>query len=191
MLVDRYGSSSPQFSLDEIRDCLDTAEFSPSRVIDMHVARLREQIDEQRRLVGLLETLKVSFRADSSASADDFIHAIECITMIEKAFTPDELRELKARGERLGADHIRAAEAEWPQLIAKVRAEMARGTDPTSEQIRPLAERWRELVREFTGGSPVIEQKVRALYASDPKLVDRTNLDPQLFAYVNAAIRAL
>ena len=111
--------------------------------------------------------------------------------MVERSFTPEELREIKERGERLGAEHIRAVEAEWPKLIANVRAEMLAGTDPASERMRPLAMRWRELVREFTGGNPEIARKLRASYVDEPKRMDRTGLDPELFGYVGKAIRAL
>jgi MerR family transcriptional regulator, thiopeptide resistance regulator len=125
------------------------------------------------------------------ASADDFVGAIEGITMVDRLFSVEELAEIKARGERLGREHIRAVEAEWPSLIAKVRAEMLAGTDPANERMRSLAARWRELVREFTGGNPSIENKVRAAYVHEPKLMQRAGLDPQLLAYANAAIRAL
>ncbi|HVX38886.1 MAG TPA: MerR family transcriptional regulator [Gemmatimonadaceae bacterium] len=179
------------FSLDEIRACLDSPAFSPKRVLELHVKRLREQIADQQRLVALLETLSATFDGGIAASPDDFIKAIEGITMIERSFTPEELRELKERGEKLGAAHIKAVEAEWPTLIARVHAEMLAGTDPTSETMRPLAQRWRELVREFTGGNPRIEQKVRANFVENPELMRRNGLDPELFAYVNKAIRAL
>jgi len=179
------------FSLDEIRSCLDTPQFSPQRVLQIHVERLREQIDQQERLVALLETLSASFAAGSVASADDFVDAIEGITMVDRIFSVEELDEIKARGQRLGREHIHSVEAEWPSLIAKVRAEMLAGTDPANDQMRPLASRWRELVREFTGGNPNIERKVRAAYVAEPRLMQRAGLDPQLFAYINTAIRAL
>src|ERR1043165_7232465 len=51
------------FSLDEMRACLDTSDFSPRRVLELHVARLREQISQQSRLVSLLEMLGASFVA--------------------------------------------------------------------------------------------------------------------------------
>src|SRR3954471_24366002 len=38
------------FSLDEVRDCLDRPGFSPLDVIGLHVSRLREQIESQRKL---------------------------------------------------------------------------------------------------------------------------------------------
>lgn len=178
------------FSLEEIRGCLDSPSFSPKRVLELHVAQLREQIAGQERLAALLETLAASFAAGSLASTDEFVAAIEGITMIERTFTPDELREIKARGEQLGPVHIRAVEQEWPVLIARVRAEMDAGTDPESERMRPLATRWRALVREFTGGNPDIERKVRASYVAEPRLMKRNGLDPELFAYINQAIRA-
>lgn len=179
------------FSLDEIRACLDTPQFSPQRVLQLHVERLRDQIDQQERLVALLETLSASLSAGSVASADDFVQAIEGITMVDHIFSVEELAEIKARGERLGRDHIRGVEAEWPVLIAKVRAEMLAGTDAADERMRPLATRWRELVREFTGGNPNIERKLRAAYVDEPKRMQRSGLDPQLLAFANAAIRAL
>jgi DNA-binding transcriptional MerR regulator len=179
------------FSLDEVAACLDAPEFSPARVIALHVQRLREQIAKEQRLVALLETLAGGNQAAAMQSADDFIKVIEEIATIERSFTPDELAEIKERGDRLGPAHIRAVEAEWPGLIAQVRREMLEGTEPTDPRIRPLATRWRDLVREFTGGNPNIERKVRASFVADPKLMERTGLDPAIFSYINSAIRAL
>lgn len=179
------------FSLEEIRDCLDSPDFSPRRTIDLHVARPREQMDQQARVIALLETLAATFDSGATAAPDDFINAIEGIIMIDRSFTPEELEELRERGERLGREHIRAVEAEWPTLIAKVRDEMARGTEPEHERVRPLAARWRELVLEFTGGNPSIEQKVRANFVNKPALMKQTGLDPEIFAYIGRAIRSL
>jgi DNA-binding transcriptional MerR regulator len=179
------------FSLDEIRACLDAPDFSAHRVIELHIKRLREQIGAQERLVSLLETLDASFAAGSIASPDELIRAIESMTSLEREFTPEEWAEIKERGERLGRDHIRAAEREWPGLIARMRAAMLRGEDPASAEVALLARRWRELVREFTGGNPEIERKVRAGYLSEPDRMNRAGLDPELFGYANRAIRAL
>jgi MerR family transcriptional regulator, thiopeptide resistance regulator len=179
------------FSLEEVRACLDAPEFSPTRVIDMHVRRLRDQIDKERRLIALLETLGAGYQAETLRSVQDFIGLIEEITTIERSFTPDELNEIHRRGEQMGAEHIKAIEKEWPTLIAQVRREMLVGTDPKSAQMQPLASRWRRLVREFTGGNPSIERKVRASFVAEPKMMERTGLDPAILAYANAAIRAL
>jgi MerR family transcriptional regulator, thiopeptide resistance regulator len=179
------------FSLDEIRACLDAPEFSAHRVIELHIKRLREQIGEQERLVGLLEALDASFEAGTIASPDELIRAIESMTSLEREFTPEEWTEIKERGERLGREHVRSVEREWPALIARMRAAMLRGDDPARADVARLASRWRELVREFTGGNPEIARKVRAGYLNDPDRMKRAGLDPALSAYANRAIRAL
>ena len=178
------------FTLEEIRGLLDNPALSPRSVLEMHAARLRAQIAERERVATLLESLAASLSTAESLSVDTLIQAIEGITMIEKEFTPEEMREIKARGDQLGEAHIHAVEAEWPRLIAQVRAEMEKGTDPTSEPVRALAMRWRELVREFTGGNPSIEQKLSAKFATEPELRERTGLDPKLMEYVGRAMRA-
>jgi len=69
--------------------------------------------------------------------------------------------------------------------------EMLRGTEPTDGRVLALARRWRELVREFTGGNPSIERKVRASFIADPERMAQAGLDTEILAYVNRAIRAL
>src|SRR5215831_8921915 len=96
------------FSLDEIRACLDTPEFSAHRVIELHIKRLREQIGEQERLVAVLETLDASVTAGAIASPDELIRAIESMTTLEREFTAEEWTEIRERGERLGREHVRA-----------------------------------------------------------------------------------
>src|SRR6516164_7083154 len=84
------------FSLDEVRDCLDRPGFSPLEVIGHHVARLREQIEWQRKLCARLEALAVHLRTAGEVSADAFLGTIEEMTMRdtlqEKCFTREKVR---------------------------------------------------------------------------------------------------
>src|SRR5947209_3165062 len=80
-------------SLEEIRDCLDRPGFSPLEVIDLHLARLREQIKSQRRLCERFEAIATRLRTAGEVSADEFLRAIEEMIMIETYFTPEQ-REL-------------------------------------------------------------------------------------------------
>src|SRR3954467_515981 len=56
------------FSLPEVRDCLNQPDFSPLEVIGLHLARLREQIEWQRKLCERLEALAVRLRAAGEVS---------------------------------------------------------------------------------------------------------------------------
>lgn len=152
------------FSLEEIRDCLDQPGFSPLEVIGLHVARLREQIELERRLCERLGAIAAHLRTAGEVSADEFIRTIEDMTMIENYYTPEQTEYLKKRAELVGAERIQQVQAEWPVLIAEVRAAMEKGTDPASPEVQALAVRWMGLINEFTGGDPGIERSVGRLW---------------------------
>src|SRR5438876_2275653 len=59
------------FGLEEVRDCLDRPGFSPLEVIRLHTARLREQIEAQRRLCERLDGLAERLRAAEGVSAEE------------------------------------------------------------------------------------------------------------------------
>ncbi len=110
--------------------------------------------------------------------------------MVDKYYTPEQRAEIKERGRQLGDERIRQVEAEWPELIAQVRAEMEQGTDPASERVQALARRWMALVAEFTGGNPEIEKSLRTMYEQEPEVRERASIDPQMLAYTSRAIAA-
>jgi DNA-binding transcriptional MerR regulator len=149
------------FSLDEVRDCLNRPDFAPLEVIRLHVARLREQIEMQRGLCERLEALAACFRAAGEASADEFLRTIEVMTMMEKYFTTEQLDRIRQRREELGEEYLRQKQAEWAELIALIRAEMERGTDPADAKVQALAQRWLSLVNWTTGGDPAMKQALK------------------------------
>jgi DNA-binding transcriptional MerR regulator len=149
------------FSLEEVRDCLDRPEFSPVAVIRLHVARLREQIEMQRGLCERLEMLAAHFNAAGEVSADEFLRTIEVMTMMEKYFTPKQLEQIRERRESLGEEFLRQKQAEWAEVIALIRAEMDRGTDPADAKVQALAQRWQRLVDFTTGCDTAMKQAIK------------------------------
>lgn len=162
------------FSLEEIRDCLGRAEFSPLHVIGLHLTRLREQMALQQRLCERLEALAAQFRSAETVSALEFLQTIEVMNMVEKYYTPQQLEEFKERAQAFGADRIRAVEAEWMELIAQTRTHMQQGTDPASEPVRRIARRWSELIQAFhdaTGNKPEIKQAVERMWQEEQNIM--------------------
>ena len=177
-------------SLDDVRASLARPESTLQQVLGLHIARLRERIDLQQRLCRRLETVVERLRAAETVSVDEFIQTLEAMTMFEKHFTPEQLQEIQARGQQVGPERIREVEAEWPHLIEQVRTEMEKGTDPASATVQDLARRWKELLREFTGGNPGIQQGLNKMYAEEPEVRSRTGIDPALMEYVGKALAA-
>jgi DNA-binding transcriptional MerR regulator len=178
------------FSLDEIRACLGQPQFSPQQVISLHLGRLDQEIALQQRLRARLESIAARYGAAEAVSAEEFIQAIEAMTMMEKYYTKEQLEELEQRKGVLGADAIKAVEQEWPQLLAKVRTEMENNTDPADPRVQALAKRWMELLQAFSGGNREIEKSAANMYRNEPGVAQQYGLDPRMFPYIQKAIDA-
>lgn len=178
-------------SLEEIRECLGRPGGSLAEVIGLHIGRLREEIARKTRLLDRLERMAARLEADEGVSAEEFLETLEAMTMFEKYFTAEQLERIRQQRERVGAARIKEAEAEWPALIAEVKAEMEKGTDPLSEPVLALARRWKGLVEEFTGGDEGIASGVRELYRNEPSAREWAGFDPAVWEYIGRALRAL
>jgi len=186
-------------SLAEIRDCLERPDSEERKtalpkVLRLHAAALRDRIDREKRLCDRLEAVAERLEAAETVSAEELIQTLETLVMfenqIEKHYTPEQLDRLAERRRELGEERIREVEAEWPQLIAAVRAEKEKGTDPASAVMQKLARRWQELVREFTGGDPGITASLRKMYQEEPEVREHTGVDSELSGYIGRALEA-
>jgi DNA-binding transcriptional MerR regulator len=180
------------FSLEEIRECLEHRSFSFDRVIQLHTARLREQIELSQKLLNRLEAIAQAVSSMQAVSVEAVIQTIEAMNMLEKYYTPAQLKSLRQRQELLGEEQIRQVQADWQNLFEQVRAEMAKGTDSTTESAKALARRSIELIQAFTGGDPGIEQSLNQMYQQEqPEVVSRGMVDAAVMEYLGRARAAL
>jgi MerR family transcriptional regulator, thiopeptide resistance regulator len=179
-------------SLEEIRACLEQSNFSFSHVVQLHMTRLREQIELSQKLLNRLESIAQTVNSAEVVSVEVLIQTIEIICMLEKYYTPEQLETLKQRQELLGEERICQAQADWQDLIEQVRAEMEKGTDPASEPVKALARRSQELIQAFTGGDPEIEQSLNQMYQQEkPEIASRGAIDAAMWEYMDRARAAL
>ncbi|MEO0534482.1 MAG: MerR family transcriptional regulator [Cyanobacteria bacterium P01_A01_bin.123] len=178
------------FSLEEIRDCLEQPEFSLKHVTQLHINRLKEQIERSHQLLNRLEA--IASTPDASVTIENLLQTIEAITMIENYYTPDQLETLKQRREQLGEDAIHQVEAEWTQLIAQARTAMENAVDPASEGVQRIAQRWQELIQMFTGGDAGIARSLNTMYQQEgPAKASQGAADAAVFEYMGGAIAIL
>ena len=165
-------------SLGEIRECLEVGSSSPIRVIELHIARLKERIESERKLCERLEGIAALLAAKGSVaggvSAGRLVETVMEVTRmsenIEKYYTAEQLEQLERRKQEVGEERIREVEAEWPGLIEEVEAEMEAGTDPADERVQELARRWMGLGEEFTGGDPGIRRSLGNAWQEEENL---------------------
>jgi DNA-binding transcriptional MerR regulator len=174
-------------SLAEIREVLARPETSLRETIARQIEHFEGSIELQTRLVERLRALHSRLESHDRVSVDQLTQLMEMMTMFEKYYTPEQMEALKKRGEALGEGRIRQAEAEWPQLIARMQEELAKGTDPASATVQALARRWRELIEQFTGGDAGIESSLRDMYGQEPQMREQTGMDPSLMEFVARA----
>lgn len=179
------------FALEQIRDLLDRRGLSPREIVEMHLARVREQISQQRALCERLERIAKHLEAAETVSADELIQTIEATTMYEKYYTPGQLQALSDRAAVIGEDRIRQSQADWQTLMDEVRAEMERGTDPSDPRVQALAARWKALVEEFTGGSPEISRSLQRMWNDESNIhgIDTAAMR-EMGSYVQRALAA-
>ncbi|MFL5540492.1 MAG: MerR family transcriptional regulator [Longimicrobiaceae bacterium] len=158
------------FPLEQIRDLLDRRGMSPREVVALHLARVREQIEQQRTLCARLEKIAKTLDAAGTVSADELIRTIEATTMYDQYYTPEQREELAARAASIGEERIRQSQVDWQVLMDEVRAEMERGTDPADPRVQALAARWKALIEEFTGGSPGIAQSLGRMWQEETNI---------------------
>ena len=105
------------FSLKEIHECLERPEFSLPKVIDLHRARLQEQMTVSHTVLERLNAIAHELQITQSVAVEHLIETLETITMSEQYFTPQQQAVLDAR--------FQARESEWQEMLTLARAEMS------------------------------------------------------------------
>jgi len=95
----------------------------------------------------------------------------------------------RTQGDKYGQEKIQEVEREWPELIAKVKAEMDAGTPPTHSRVQKMAKRWEELIGMFSGGDQGIERKLSKAYQKAPDFGAQFGMTPELMEYVGKAMK--
>src|SRR4051795_1669389 len=133
------------FGLEQIREYLGRADYDPRQVVRLHLARVRGQAAELKRLEDRLAALADALDRAEIVSADEFLTTIEEMTMIEKYYTPEQLELLQKRRDEAGEageEVIRQGPQQWADWQAAVRAAMAAGVAPSAPRAQELARRW-------------------------------------------------
>jgi DNA-binding transcriptional MerR regulator len=175
------------FGLERIAEILADVSVSPISIIEDHLAHVRGELALQTRLVERLEGLARALHREEEVDVETLLKTIEVMTMWEDKFTPEQKEEIRERGRQLGPERVREVEQEWIALLAALRAEMEKGTDPKSEPVQRLARRARELTMQFSGGNPAIEKTLGDAYRSGAGA--QFGLDTALFDYLARAAR--
>lgn len=149
-------------SLEAIAEVLAPERDRLEEILSAHLEQVQARLRAMRDLQTTLSALVAGLRGSAPPDSSDLMGLIDEVSKMTETFnnyfTDEQLAALEARRQELGEDTIRAAEREWPELIAAVQAEMDAGTDPAEPKVQALATRWAELLEGFHGGDPGLRE---------------------------------
>lgn len=189
-------------SLQRIGELLAGQFGSLEAVLALQEELLSRQADRLGRALALLRQARVKLATGQTLSVDDLANLtaetamtnaekdLETIfkPLINKHFSESEQAEIAGR-----RPNYPDAQQAWQALIAEANEVMAKG-DPTSPEAADLARRWKAMVESFTGGDPVVTEKVKAVWQdafADPQAAPKLPATPAMFAFIHQALQTL
>lgn len=138
----------------------------------------------------LLESIQMNDKLDVQLGEAEMAEFKKHAEVMGKHFTPDEREQMRRRADELGEAGMQHVQAEWPPLIADVRAAMDAGTPPTDPAVIKMGQRWYALIQAVTGGNANIGRSIKQAYDKEPQVMAAQGMDKPMFAYVREAMAA-
>ena len=178
MALRRFG-----LSLADIANALAGPDLPLSSIVARQIAMLERQITQASTLRERLRSLQTQLAQGQEPKLAEWLATMELMSMYDKYFTPDELRQLPLLSDA-------AVEQEWKALVASVRALQATGAGPDDARAQALGTQWMvKLVRD-TGAHPGLFARLNAMHAQEPVMQHTTSIDAHLMQFILAAFNA-
>jgi DNA-binding transcriptional MerR regulator len=176
--------------LEAIATALQGSGHELLELLERHSNTIDAELEALRAAQSRLTESIAQLRSHQYRSTDDALTLIEAVTAFHRYFTEEQRQTLHERGEALGADRVRQAEAQWARLIADVRREMEAGTPPADVRVVALAREWQALLDEFTNGRLDIARSAGRMMRVEPvaQRIANMGLTEQVMDYVAQAM---
>lgn len=177
------------FQLEEIKNCLNNPDYNLENILYRQMKQVRTEIELGRELYNRLTTITNHLNSAENPSVDELLKTLNTMTKYEKYYTKDQQEYLEQRKQAVGKERIKEVQQEWKKLILEVRQEMDKGSDPGSEKMQKLANRWEELIQEFTGGNKEVRKSLSNMYQNeDTKEVSHGYMDKGVMVFMQKAM---
>jgi DNA-binding transcriptional MerR regulator len=168
-------------SLADIGAYLTRPDLPLAAVVTQQIDMLTRQIDQASALRERLSRLQGQLAQGQEPDLADWLTTLEHMTMYDKYFTQDELKQLPM----LAGDATIVEE--WKTLVGAMRALMESGAMPADPQAQALARQWMTMIRRDTAGNPVLFSKLNTMHKQEPSVQANTGITPAMMGFVVAA----
>ncbi|NEQ99093.1 MAG: MerR family transcriptional regulator [Cyanothece sp. SIO2G6] len=173
------------FALKEIRECLENPDFSLPNVINLHLARLQEQMAVSQSLFTKLSTLAQQLQTSQAVTVDDLLQIMENLTMTQQYLTQEQHDLLEARLKGTNGEQTK-----W--LLDQARSHMAEGRDFNDPEVRLMASQFRNGLYGLVGGDLQLYEALMQVYQKEgAEAASLGTLDAPTFDYLLKAMAIL
>ncbi|WP_374568352.1 MerR family transcriptional regulator [Ideonella sp.] len=169
-------------TLAEIASLLDAHHGTPlPALIARQIAALDEQIERSRQLRSKLTLMHSLLATGGQPRLDDWLGGLSLMNACAQYFSAEEIQ-------RLFEDWART-EAEWPPLVAEVKAAMQAGVPTDALSLQPLARRWMDLTMRWMRGDMRLLKRWRQMLEEQPvSHRNRAGIDRATLHYIDQAV---
>ncbi|AJC20968.1 MerR family transcriptional regulator [Pandoraea pulmonicola] len=169
-------------SLTDIGQWLANRDVPLDTLIARQIDMLTRQIEDASRLCDRLTRLQAQLAAGDAPELAEWLTTLELMNMYDKYFSKDELARFPLYQNK------QAHDAEWPAIVAEVKALMARGEPSTGEAAQAISRRWMAMIVRDTGGDARLLAKLNTMHENEPSVRSQTGITPDLACYLKEAI---
>lgn len=155
-------------------------DASVASVLEQHLARVEEQVEELTRLRNHLR--RICRRPGARAEPAELLRTIEAMSRLERYVDTRRLSTPTGPAD----NNVET----WRVLAGELRASMDAGANPSSRRVREVAVTARALIHQFAGGDVAVLDALAHLRTAAPP-EDLEGWNPALMGYLDRALRAL
>ncbi len=155
-------------SLAEIKEIIEDDKIDLTKALKIQKEAIDQKIEYYKLLKKAINKAEKSIQNSDKIDWQKIINIIEVVKMdktskwVKQFYTSEQLNKIK-RHEYTQEQATEDAE-KWNNLIADVRVNMDK--DPSSQIVQELADRWTDLINQFTMGDESIMGSLKNVYAN-------------------------
>jgi MerR family transcriptional regulator, thiopeptide resistance regulator len=164
--------------LADVGTYLSRPDLSLQSVVAQQIDMLTREIERAGALRDRLQRLQGALARGQEPSLADWLTTLESMSMYDKYFTPEELRQLPLY------TNAAIAVPEWKALVASVRALMDRGATPQDPEAQVLARQWMAKSVHDTGANPILFARLNTLHEHNPQVREQSGVTREILQFI-------
>lgn len=171
-------------SLDDVRNALESPDYALEPIIDLHLAKLTEQITLQQRLYQRLSAIRTRLSRGEDVPVTEFIKTMGSIKMVDKYLTPEQLQLIASHHEYRRSIHGNDGMQAFKTFVDGLRTQMKAGAEPASDAVQALVDTYMPLDKANTDDVQALGNAIGRMLREQPDLRQRYGLEDELFEYL-------